>query len=225
MITSDATTTDDPDFYANAIAEHVATHIGPITNVFHELQSDIVQIDLLVVEPHEGRPFSTLITCGMSDRPMRVPIEDPDDLARVPELRFAELLVCLPADWPLTPEAFLQEEHYWPIRWLKRLARLPHQQQGWLGLGHTIPNGDPPQPFAANTRFCCWMIDQPISFADKLPKHQVKDKSINFYAVIPLFDEEVRFKLARGSAALGQALDRASVAELINLNRPSVVSR
>src|SRR5262249_59180384 len=98
--------------YVNAIGEHVVKHVGPVTNVFHELMSDLVRVDILVVGPHEGRPCTTLVTCGMSDRPMRVPIEDPDDLGRIPELRFAWLLLFLPPEWPLTAEAFQNDQHY-----------------------------------------------------------------------------------------------------------------
>ena len=105
MSTADPTLPPDPDLDANLIADHVIAHIGPIANVFHEIKPDVVAIDLLVVGPSETRPVITLVTCGMSDRPIRIPIEDPDDLARVPELRFAELLLCLPPDWPLNPEA------------------------------------------------------------------------------------------------------------------------
>jgi Suppressor of fused protein (SUFU) len=209
----------DSDFDANAIAEHVLNHIGPITNVFYEVHPDIVQIDLLVVGPQEGRPYTTLVTCGMSERPMRVPIEDPDDLARVPELRFAELLLCLPPDWQLSQEAFQQEENYWPVRWLKRLARLPHQHDGWLGVGHTIPNGDPARPFAANTRFCCWMIDQPILFPKEVQKLRAKDRATNFYSAVPLYEDEMQLRLRKGSSALAQLLDRGKVSELIDPGR------
>src|SRR5262245_1436352 len=209
----------NPDFDANAIAEHVIKHIGPITNVFYEVHPDIVQIDLLVVGPHENRPYQTIVTCGMSERPMRVPIEDPDDLGRVPELRLAELLICLHPNWPLSPEAFQQEENYWPVRWLKRLARLPHQHDGWLGIGHTIPNGDPARPFAANTRFCCWMIDQPILFPKEVQKLRVGDRATNFFSAVPLYEDEMQFKLREGGATLAQLLDRGKVTELIDPGR------
>jgi hypothetical protein len=213
------------DLYANAIADHVVQHIGPIANVFHEVVPDMVQIDLLVVGPCDERPYSTIVTCGMSDRAMRVPIEDPDDLARIPELRFAELLLCLPPDWPLTPDAFRDEGHYWPIRWLKRLARLPHQMDAWLGLGHTIPNGDPPQPFAANTQFAGWLVDEPVLFAPELQKLRAHEKVISFYSIVPLYEEEMMLKLRKGSGALTHLLDRAKVSELIDVNRRNVASQ
>jgi hypothetical protein len=215
---------EDTDAYANAIGEHITRHIGPVTDVFHEVQPHLVQLDILVVGPTADRPHITLVTCGMSDRPMRFPIEDPDDLARVPELRFAELLLSLPPDWPLTPEAFQLEENYWPVRWLKRLARLPHVHEGWLGLGHTVPNGEPPAPFAASTRFCCWLIDQPLLVPKELQKLRIPEKVINFYSLVPLYEEEMTLKLKKGSGELARLLDAASVSELIRPDRPSVTS-
>ncbi len=210
---------DDP--FADAIVAHVTKHLGPVTNVFHEIQPDQVKLDLLVVGPTDARPYTTLVTCGMSERPMRVPIEDPDDLGRVPELRLAELMLCLPPDWPLTAESFRQPEHFWPIRWLKALARLPHRQGGWLGLGHTIPNGEPPVPFASNTSFCCWLVDEPVLSPPEFQKLREGegDHVVNFYSAVPLYEEEMWVKLRKGGSALGQLLDRAKVNELIDVRR------
>src|SRR5262245_21714183 len=210
------------DELANAIGEHVVKHIGPVTNVFHEIQGDLVQVDILVVGPQEERPYTTLITCGMSDRPMRVPLEDPDDLALIPELRLAELLLALPSDWPLTPEAFQDEANYWPVRWLKRLARLPHQMGGWLGLGHTIPNGDPPRPLAPNVSFAGWLIDEPVRLPQGVCKLRVMDRAINFYSVVPLTAAEMAYKVTYSGPALGQLLDRAKVSEVVDVNRGDV---
>jgi hypothetical protein len=207
---------------ANAIGEHVMAHIGPVTNVFHEIESDLVRIDILVVGPSDKRPFTTLVTCGMSDRPMRVPIEDPEDLGLVPELRYAELLLCLPPDWPLTSESFRDEANYWPVRWLKRLARLPHRCDGWLGVGHTIPNGDPPAPFAPNVPFCGWLVDEPVLLPTEVQKLRLSDKVVNFYSIVPLYEEEMLLKLRKGSGSLAHLLDRAKVSELVEVGRRNV---
>jgi Suppressor of fused protein (SUFU) len=213
---------DDP--VVTAIGEHVVKHVGLVTDVFHERVSDVVHVDILVVGPHEGRPFTTLVTCGMSELPMHVPLENPEDLGLIPELRFAELLLALPPDWPLVPEAFQDEANYWPVRWLKRLARLPHQMGGWLGLGHTIPNGDSPRPLGPNTKFAGWLIDEPVLLPRELQKLRVGDRSINFYAAVPLYESEIAFKVSNGGAALGQSLDRAKVSELVDLKRADVTS-
>ena len=208
-----------------AIGEHVVKYVGPVTNVFHELMSDLVRVDILVVGPRPGREFTTLVTCGMSERPMRVPIEKPEDLGVVPELRYAELMLALPSDWPLTDEAFQREENYWPVRWLKKLARLPHQHESYLGLGHTVPNGDPPRPFASNTQFCCWFVDEPVLCLDEFQKLRFGGKVVNFYGLVALYADEVALKLREGSGALIPRLDRGLISELIGLNRASVCGR
>jgi hypothetical protein len=212
---------DDTD-YVDAIVEHITKQVGPITNVFQEMHSDVVRIDLLVVGPQDDRQFTTLVTCGMSELPMRVPLENPDDLALIPELRYAELLLALPPDWPLTPESFQDESNYWPLRWLKRLARLPHQMDGWLALGHTVPNGDPPQPLGPNTVFAGWLIDEPVVLPRDLIKLRVGQRVINFYAAVPLYADEMDLKLKEGGGALGRRLDRAKVSEVVEVSRKSV---
>jgi hypothetical protein len=209
---------EDVDYLA-AIVDHVARHVGPVTNVFQEMRSDAICVDLLVVGPHDARPFTTLVTCGMSELPMRVPLENPDDLGIIPELRFAELLLALPPDWPLTPEAFQDEANYWPLRWLKTLARLPHRMDGWLGLGHTVPNGDTPRPLGPNVPFAGWLIDEPVVLPREVQKLRVADRAINFYAAVPLYEAEMDLKIHKGGAALGQLLDRAKVSELIDPKR------
>ena len=87
----------EPDFgdpeTIEAVSAHVERHLGRIGVVFHEIVSDLVHIDLLHVPPTRERPFHTLVTCGMSTRPMNVP-EDAE------ELRYAELMLSLPPDWP-----------------------------------------------------------------------------------------------------------------------------
>ena len=208
---------EDP--IVSAIGEHVTKHIGPVANVFQERAFEGVQIDVMIIPPGEERDYLTLVTCGMSERPMRVPLENPEDLGLLPELRHAELLLCLPSDWPFSHEAFQAEENYWPIRWLKKIARLPHRQDAWLGLGHTVPNGDPPVPLASNTGFAGWMVDQPLMFPADLAKLRLPDRMINFYSIVPLYPEEMALKLKQGSGALSKRLDTARVTELIDVGR------
>ncbi len=199
-----------------AVSNHITQHIGPIDFVFHELISDKVHIDVHVVKPRPDRPYITLVTSGMSDRPMTVPpgVEAP---------QFAELLVCLPPDWPLSQESFEDEANYWPIRWLKQLARLPHDYRTWLGFGHSVPNGDPAEPFADNTDFCCMLVLPPVRFGDDFQLLEMPDgKQIAFYALVPLYAEEMEMKLRRGTNALLEEFDRIGITELIDLDRPNL---
>ncbi len=125
--------------HIEAISAHIERHLGPISGVFHEIISDLVHIDVHVVPASEPFPYLRLVTSGMSDLPMTLP-------GGAPGSAYMELMVTLPADWPISADAFEDERNYWPVRLLKTLARLPHEYDTWLGFGHTIPNGHPAEP-------------------------------------------------------------------------------
>jgi hypothetical protein len=198
------------------ISDHIEKYIGPIETVWHELVSDLVHIDLHVVGPTEERPHYTLVTSGMSDRPMTVPEE-------CDESPFAELLLALPPGWPLDEKSWAKERHYWPVRWLKILARLPHAYETWLGFGHTVPNGDPPEPFAAGTRLCCWLAAPPRTVADDFATLRIDaEKTIGFHAILPIYREEMAFKLANGAEPLLERFDRHGVTEVLDIKRKNV---
>jgi predicted Zn finger-like uncharacterized protein len=211
-------TTGDNDAM-EAISSHIEAHLGKISHVFHELVSDLVHVDVHVIEPTEERPYITLVTTGMSDLPMTVP-------AGAEHLRYAELLISLPKDWPLTQEALGDERHSWPIRWLKMLARLPHEYQTWLGHGHTVPNGDPAQPFSSSTALCCCLLLQPVLTPEEFPHLDLDDdKTILFYSLVPLYPEEMDHKLKHGTEALLERLAEHEVTELLNPHRVNVCKR
>lgn len=199
----------------SAVDEHIACYLGEVTGVWHEIISDLVHIDVHVVGPSAEHDYYTLVTSGMSDRPMTVPAG-----TDVPE--FAELMVHLPADWPLTQDAFADERHYWPIRLLKMLARLPHEYDTWLGLWHTIPNGDPPEPYADGTTLSCAFITPTVVAAAEFDELVTPSgKRIAFYQVVPLHPDEMDLKLSRGTEALLQRMNEAGVDGIIDPQRPS----
>jgi hypothetical protein len=201
-----------------AIADHIEKHIGPVDKVFHELISDLVHIDIHIVAPTKERNFYTLVTSGMSDKAMNAPDA---------QWQFAELMMCLPSGWPLEQNALDNEDNYWPIRWLKMMARLPHEYETWLGFGHTVPNGDPPAPFAANTEFCCMLVLPPPIYTPK-EFHRLETengKIINFYALIPLYKEEMNLKMRQGTEALFDGFDKHGVSEVVNLSRNNIARK
>ena len=202
----------------DAIEAHVEQHLGPIETVYHELASEYVHLDVLQVPAHDGRPFHMLVTCGMSARPMTVPAGSEDR-------RYAELVIGLPADWPLDEASWRDERHYWPVRTLKLLARLPHAYGTFLGVGHTIPNGDPPEQYAPDTKLCCALIAPPLTLPEGAERLELEDGPLHFYAVVPLHRDEMELKLAGGMDALVDQLDAAQVNEVLDAGRPSSVKR
>ncbi|MCL1916358.1 MAG: suppressor of fused domain protein [Desulfovibrionaceae bacterium] len=198
----------------NALNAHIERHFGPYRNVLQELVSPDIHVDILILDPIPERPYYTLISQGMGARSMKTPPNhDPLRDGR------AELLICLPPDWPT--DKLDMEEHYWPIGLMKTIARFPIRQDEWLGYGYSIANSGG-RPLIPDTEFRAALLCRPEAFAPESFRCALPDDSlVNFFQVIPLYNEEVQFKLASGTDMLLSFLDREE-RRYIRLDRPSV---
>ena len=177
---------------------------------FHEIVSPDIHVDIYIIEPTAEKNYYTLVTLGMGAHWMNVPYE----LAEY-KLERAELLIYLPADWDIQGD---DEKYYWPLRWLKILARLPLEQDTWLGWGHTVPNGG---PFAENTLLSGVLLINPEDVEDGAAVCQLPNgEEVNFYQVIPLYEEEMNFKIAKGAEALLGKM--GGVNAVVDINRANV---
>ena len=199
----------------NAVEEHIQQYFGKFENVFHELDSPDIHVDICVVPPSEERDYYTLVTMGMGAHRMNVP----EELAEY-KLERAELAIALPGNWKLKHEDLKNERWYWPIRLLKTLARLPIASDTWLGFGHTMDNED---DFAKDTKLCAAMLTGPQDTEDgsevcTLPNGE----EVNFYQVIPLYRDELEYKMEHGADAL---LDKMDGISFVTYNtRPNAIT-
>ena len=207
-----------------AISDHIERHLGPVSGVYHEIISDKVHLDVHVVPPTADFPFYALITSGMSDRRMAVPPEAPTDEAPP----YAELCILLPSTWNIPQdateiaEAFEDENVYWPIRWLKMLARLPHEYGTWLGFGHTIPNGEDAEPFSDETELGCMLILTALSLPEEFQTLVVSpEKTVHFYTLYPIYREEMNLKMEQGVDVLLDKFDEYGIGDVLDLSRPN----
>ena len=115
-----------------------------------------------------------------------------------------------------------EERFNWPLFWLETLARAPHQYGTWFGPGHTIPNGDPPEPLGEGVDFRCAMLRNPVTTPAGFAALTTRKKTIHFYAFVPIYRDEMDFALSEGHEALAARLDAAGVTELLDVRRPSV---
>ena len=201
------------------VSDHIEQHCGKIATVMHELVSDLVHIDIHWVQPTRERNYHTLVTSGMSDRPMTAP-------EQVAECQYAELMLSLPPEWPLDDKSLEDGRNYWPIYLLKMLARFPHKFNTWLWWGHTMPNGDPPEPYADNTQLSCALLLSPVHCDEGFSQLVINDeKTIHFFSIVPLYKEEMQVKLDKGTEALLEGFGKHNVTELLDVKRPNVCKK
>ena len=199
-----------------AVEGHIQQYFGKFENVFHELVSPDIHVDICMVPPTEERDYYTLVTMGMGAHRMNVPKE----LAEY-KLERAELAIALSADWKLDQESMKDEKWYWPIRLLKSLARLPIASDTWLGFGHTMDNQE---DFAENTKLCAAILTGPQGTQDgsevcPLPGGE----EVNFYQVIPLYEDELDYKLEHDADALLNKM--RGISFVVNPTRQNAITR
>ena len=219
------------------ISRHIERTIGPAPRVFHEIVSAHAHIDLHIVpaQPHvapsKDRPlggdYVTIVTSGMSWRPMNLP----PNARQNGVSQYAELMLALPKSWPgfrtdgtFDQQIMKDDAKWWPIRWLKQMARIPHQYDTFYSHGVTVPNGEPARPFAKGSKLCCWMVFHPMLCPDAHRLHISNDVHIDFFALFALTEREMQLKLNKGLSALTRAMAEGEVyTELLDPGRRGAV--
>lgn len=199
------------------LSRYAEEQIGSVDFVVQELVSEHVHVDIYVIRARQDRPWHVLLTSGMSDKAMRVP--EGSGLAA-----HAELCMLLPAHWPLEQSSWADENIYWPVRWLRVMARFPHESGTWIAEGHTIRNGEHNAAFAPSTRLGGLLVLSPRMLRTQLqPLRTADGKQIYFYSLLPLYPEEMAYNLKHGSRALLKRLEACGVTEVIDPHREKVV--
>jgi hypothetical protein len=198
------------------VERHIAANLGTPTFVLHEIASRYVHIDVHVIAPQPDRDYYTLVTSGMSDRPMKTP-------KQAEGLEYAELMLCLPGNWTMREFDLMSQETWqrdWPVIWLRQLARFPHEYKTWLFWGHSIPNGDPAASFTPDTGLCGWVLLEPRLVSDAFKVMTADDgKKILFHAAVPVYKEEMELKLRAGAERLQDLFVEKGITELVDPQR------
>ncbi len=210
--------TEQPELYSEAelaaVENYITDTFGEYDFIFHELYSPDIHVDIAIINPSVRRPFYTLVTIGMGAHRMTMPSS-----LRDKKLDRAEMLICLPSSWDIQND---EEKWYWPLRWLKIMARLPIANHTWLGWGHTVPND---KAFADNTKLSAMMLINPgLFFMDREPVACTLPggDTVHFYQMVPLFDDELDYKQSHDANKLIALLDEDAI--IVDIHRHSVCS-
>ncbi|MCA9284639.1 MAG: suppressor of fused domain protein [Phycisphaerales bacterium] len=203
----------DPEL-VDAVSGFIDSTFGSGGSVFHEVASSLVHIDLWFVPPGRERPWITVLTSGMAEKPLP---SHPD--FRGPSR--VELVLALSADWPLDPAAWRQERNWWPMRMLKEICRYPHGCGMPVGVGHTL---EVPALSGNQFGFHAVLLVPPKVFGGAMPAFPLRGEQVCFLSPVPIFEDELHFARTAGSRELWNRLAARPIPELVG-PRPSVAKR
>ena len=196
------------------ILEYVTKHFGPIKSTISEIvPGSRVSVNIHIIPPSVNKDFVTLVTTGMSDEPMDYSNEEG-------VFKYAELLLKLSSSWLIEKESMKDQDHYWPLGWLRKVAHIPHMYEGWLEEGVILPNGEPPQPFASNTKLSCIMVCR--SQEPELDNVYTKQGNINIYTLVPIYEEERNLALEKGHDYLLKRMSEEGISDVLDIDRVNV---
>lgn len=206
------------------ILGHVKVHIDQYFGIYTQILTDYSNpkypIEITIIPPRLEHDYYTLVTVGLSRHRMHFSEE-----RREENLERAELLINLPPDWKLTKDALKDETWYWPIRMMLATAYFSIEDPNvCLESRTTLMEGEDGVPFAEGTDLRGEILFWPgpfgqDAFACRLPGGE----EVNFYQVIPLYREELQYKLEHGADALLDLCSDESL-EVIDPHRLNVVT-
>lgn len=141
-------------------------------------------IDLIKIDIQTHLSLRVIMTHGMSDYKMPIP----EHLDTVKDKVYNEIFFCIPEYWDLEDKD--NPNMNWPREVLQKMAKNVIENNTWYGPGHTIANGNPSKPISSTMKQEYFLLTTPIHLEDYLQPLEIGDKTINFLAIIPLFDEE-----------------------------------
>lgn len=206
-----------PEVYSekelDQLERYIVENFGEFKEVFHEIVSPDIHVDIAVIEPNDKDDYYKLVTMGMGAHRMNVPKEWDEY-----QLHNAELIIHLPQDWNIKSD---EENDYWPIRWLKMLARMPIDCQTWLGYGHTIAAGENHETLSDNNKFeGVGLVEATDSNHESAILLMKNGKTVRFYQLVPLYGEEMEYKLAcEDIGKLLEKFDEKDLSFVVDINR------
>ena len=185
-------------------------------NFLHENVDTLgMHIDIVTIPPDPPKRDNwILVTIGMSAYKMNT--DNPDD-------QYMELLIELPAEWPVDKESIKSPNNWWPIEHMYRIARHPRRYNTWLGYGHTFSTEECVK--IENSDFVGFILSDVCEIPSGVMEYETIDgRKINFYQMIPIFEDELSFKLANDESELFYKMSEAEIFGVVDINRKSCLA-
>lgn len=196
----------------NEYEKYVKEQFGDFKEVFHEIASPDVHLDVLLIEPTKEKPYYMLVTEGAGAYKQNVPREYSKY-----DMDYAEYIIYLPPAWNIKSN---ESRFYWPIGELKKIARLPINTNSWLATGHTIHSNEAMTSVDASTEQNSFILVGEVDKEGRSAVLKMKSgKHINFYILMPLYQEELEFEMTNGWDAFVKKVPDDYLPPVINPTR------
>jgi hypothetical protein len=170
--------------------------------------------ELLFVFLELQTPVTLVMTCGLSGYEMPVS-------GKWEGREYNEIFFCLPAYWDF--EDHSNPNSGWIFDWIFRLESFVREKQTWFGPGHTIAAGNPPVSISPLMKQDHFIFLDPMFTADALQPIETGSKKIHFLAIVPIFGDEMDYKVGKGTYKLIKKLTRYKIDERLDDYRPTVL--
>jgi hypothetical protein len=187
------------------LSKRFDSEISKISNEFGEF---------LMITPQNKNGNKILMTIGLSDFKMNVHEKHIGE-------EFNELYYYLPSYWEL--EDIQNPNMNWVFIWLEKLKKHVIEKNTWFGNGHTLATGKPLVSLSEKMLQNHFIFAQPIELRTELSPILIQGKTINFLAVIPIFEDEMDYKQGKGTLKLLKKFDQANVTEKLDEFRKTVL--
>lgn len=173
----------------HALEAYVEESFGRVARTYYEFDPDVPKVDLVVCAPSKGRALYTVTTFGLGAFRLSVPKELEER-----NQSFAELSVLLPESWNLA-------EDTWPLVLLKELSHAmieSYEEEDTPLPGRIFRCGE---SVRAESGFY-GVLTVPASVREGLhPRVMLPyGRMVNFYLLVPLYEAEWDYIIARGSS-------------------------
>ncbi len=186
-----------------------AHRVKSIQNPLHNEQ------ELILLFLELDVPVTIVMTATLSEYKMPV-------LDKWAGREFNEIYFCLPTYWDF--ENYTNPNSSWIYSWLYKLERFVRDKNTWYGPGHTIPTGNPEVPISDLMKQEYFIFLDPILLQKELSPVILQGKTVQFLSIIPIFGDELDFKMGKGTQKFARRFIQRNQDEKLDDYRQSILN-
>jgi hypothetical protein len=179
----------------------------------HQITSfDFDEERFLILDLSKSKGVNIIITSSFHTYQMPVP-------EKLQGFEYGQLYFCVPEYWDIMNRE--NSDYHWLFEWLIRIKNYTINNTTWLGDGHTYNCTKHSEQLSNTLKQNHLFISNPVFLEDELAPIQVEEKTIHFWALIPLFGDEMDYKQGKGTVKLKKKFLIKGVTEKLDEFRQS----